>query len=230
MPSYYLSDVHLRLDRPERAERLARLVDRLGPGDDLTIVGDLCDFWYAARQIDGDPGRCAGLAALARYRDRGGSLTILAGNHDTWLGPYYERVLGARFLADALEVSRDGLRLLIVHGHRLKAATPWKTLLNSHAFLAGFRRLPGGLANFLDRQLNRTNRKNQAAFDRRGLAAYRDYVAGLGDAYDLVILGHVHLAVHDDASRPAMVVLGGWQKGSPYLTIAEGIATPKVDP
>ena len=72
MPDYFLSDVHLRLDQPDRGRRLALLVDRLRAGDSLTIVGDLCDFWYAARQFDADPMACAGLRSLASFRDRGG--------------------------------------------------------------------------------------------------------------------------------------------------------------
>ncbi len=59
--------------RPARSgRRLARLVDRLGPEDSLTIVGDLCDFWYAARQHRADPMDCAGLAAAGLVpRSRG---------------------------------------------------------------------------------------------------------------------------------------------------------------
>ena len=125
MPDYFLSDVHLRLDEPDRGRRLARLVDRLGPEDSLTIVGDLCDFWYAARQYRADPMRVRrALAALASFRRRGGSITILAGNHDAWIGPFYERTLGARFLPDTLEVEIQGLRIYLAHGHRLGAHTP----------------------------------------------------------------------------------------------------------
>ena len=47
LAAYFASDVHLRLDRPERGRRFARFVGGLEPGvDTLTIVGDLCDFWY----------------------------------------------------------------------------------------------------------------------------------------------------------------------------------------
>ncbi len=47
---YILSDVHLRYDRPDRGERLARVVSEMGRIDRLVIVGDLCDFWLASRQ------------------------------------------------------------------------------------------------------------------------------------------------------------------------------------
>jgi UDP-2,3-diacylglucosamine hydrolase len=226
---YFLSDVHLRLDEPDRGLRLARLVDRLGAADTLTIVGDLCDFWYASRQIDSDPMACAGLRSLASFRDRGGPITVLAGNHDAWLGPFYERTFGARFLSDSLEAEVQGLRALIVHGHRLKAHTPWKTVLNSRAFLAAFRLVPSPLANVLGSQLRRTNFKNQEAFDRRGLAAYRKYAERLPGDYDLVVLGHVHSPLDTTPARPRLVVLGGWHAHSCYLVVEGGAASHVVE-
>jgi UDP-2,3-diacylglucosamine hydrolase len=126
---YFLSDVHLRLDHPDRGRRLSRVVARLAPSDTLTIVGDLCDFWFAARQRQADPMSCEGLRSLAEFRSRGGSITVLAGNHDAWLGPFYEQTLGATFLPDRLETVIQGIKVRVAHGHRLGAHTPWKTVL-----------------------------------------------------------------------------------------------------
>ena len=218
MADYFLSDVHLRLDRPDRGERLARVVDRLGPAEALTIVGDLCDFWFAARQRQADPLTCPGLRALARFRDRGGSITTLAGNHDAWLGPFYEQTFGARFVPDGLERDLDGQRTLITHGHRLGARTQWKAALESRAFLAAFRRLPDWLADRLGEQLHRTNARNQDVFDRQGLATYQEQVRSLGDRYDRVILGHVHRPYQDDR----LVVLGSWLEGTAYFVTNGG--------
>ena len=230
MPDYFLSDVHLRLDEPDRGRRLAGLVDRLGGADTLTIVGDLCDFWYAARQIHSDPMRCSGLRSLASFRDRGGSITVLAGNHDAWIGPFYERVLGARFLPDSLEVEVQGLRAFIAHGHLLGAHTPWKTVLKGRAFLAAFRKLPSPLANVLGTQLRRVNRKNQEAFDRKGLAVYREYAERHPGDHDLIILGHVHSPLDTAPSRPRLVVLGGWHARNCHLVVEDGVASHVVEP
>ena len=229
MPDFFLSDVHLRLDEPDRGRRLARLVDGLDAGDTLTIVGDLCDFWYTARQMGADPMACAGLRSLASFRDRGGSIMALAGNHDAWAGPFYERTFGARFLPDSLEARVQGLRLLVTHGHRLKAHTPWKTALESRAFLAAFRLVPSPLADALGAQLRRTNARNQAEFDRRGLAAYREYVGRLPDRHDLVILGHVHRPLDTGPGRPRLVVLGSWHALSCHLVIEGGVASHVVE-
>jgi UDP-2,3-diacylglucosamine hydrolase len=230
LPDYFLSDVHLRLDEPDRGRRLARLVDGLEPEDSLTIVGDLCDFWYAARQYRADPMECQGLSALASFHRRGGAITILAGNHDSWIGPFYERTLGARFLPDTLEVEIQGLRLFLAHGHRLGAHTPWKEVLKSRAFLTAFRAVPSPVANALGAQLRRTNFRNQEAFDRRGLERYRRFAARLADAYDLVILGHVHSPLDTGDGPPRLVVLGGWYKDTCYLVLEGGIARHVIEP
>jgi UDP-2,3-diacylglucosamine hydrolase len=225
VPDYFLSDVHLRLDEPDRGHRLAALVDRLQAADTLTIVGDLCDFWYVARQIDADPMTCPGLRSLASFRDRGGAITVLAGNHDAWVGPFYERTLGARFVPDTLEVEVQGLRVFLAHGHRLGAHTAWKSVMKGRAFLEAFRRVPSPLANALGGLLKVTNRKNQEAFDRKGLAVYRTYADQAPGDFDLIILGHVHSPLDTAPARPRLVVLGGWHQANCYLVVADGSAT-----
>ena len=229
MPDYFLSDVHLRLDEPDRGRRLAQLVDRLTADDTLTIVGDLCDFWFAARQIDADPMTCPGLRSLASFRARGGSITVLAGNHDAWLGPFYEQTLGAKFLPDSLETNVQGLRLFLAHGHRLGAETRWKAGLKSRAFLNAFRRLPALLADSLGVLLRWANFKNQEAFDHRGLAVYREYASKVDPSYDLVILGHVHHPLDTAPNHPRLVVLGGWHTRNCYLVVDGGSAKHIVE-
>ncbi len=229
MADYFLSDVHLRLDQPDRGRRLSRLVDRLKADDTLTIVGDLCDFWFAARQVGSDPMTCDGLRSLASFRARGGSITVLAGNHDGWLGPFYEATLGATFLPDRLETEVQGLKILVAHGHRLGAHTPWKSVLKSRMFLEAFRRVPAPLADALGAQLRRTNLKNQEAFDRKGLSVYRKYASTLAEPYDMVILGHVHSPLDTGPDRPRLVVLGGWYHHSSYLVVERGSASHIVE-
>jgi UDP-2,3-diacylglucosamine hydrolase len=221
--AYFASDVHLRLDRPDRALRFARFVDRLGPDDPLVLAGDLCDFWFASRQRPAGFGDCPGLRALAAFRERGGRLTIMAGNHDLWLGPFYERALGVGLTPEPLEVEAHGLRVHLVHGHRLGARPLWKAGMESRAFLETFARLPGPLARRLGAVLDRTNVRGRADDERRHLAVFRDYAGRLAASADLAVFGHIHTAQDDPASRPRLVVLGGWHEQSSYLKIdAEG--------
>ncbi|HEX8201375.1 MAG TPA: metallophosphoesterase [Isosphaeraceae bacterium] len=230
MAAYITSDVHLRLDRPERAGRFARWVEGLDPADALFLVGDLCDFWYASRQRRADPRSCPGLRAVAAFRDRGGAVTILPGNHDGSLGALYESALGARFVPGPLDVELFGLRVHLVHGHHLGARRAWKGVMESRTFLRGFGLAPGPLARGLEALLEASNARGRAASDRRHLAVYRRYAAARADRVDLVVFGHIHHPTDEAAGSPRLVVLGSWHRGASFLKLDAAGAALRAEP
>jgi UDP-2,3-diacylglucosamine hydrolase len=227
VPAYFASDIHLRLDRPERSRRFARWVQELNPPDSLTVVGDLCDFWFASRQRRKAATLCEGLAALADFSRRSsGAVTLLAGNHDATLGEYYQRELKLRWNAGSLDLVAHGVRIHAVHGHRLGAQSAWKGFMETDAFLRSFGALPHPLAVQLEHLLDWKNERGREACDQRHLAAYRRYADQLADRADIVVLGHVHRMLDTGESRPRIVVLGDWlgDKMS-YLRVDETGAT-----
>lgn len=231
MADYFASDVHLRLDRPDRGQRFSTFVDSIGEGDSLTIVGDLCDFWFASRQVQVSPLQCPGLRSLATFRGRGGELTILPGNHDAWMGSTYIEALGARFSAEPWRRSSHGMSVFAVHGHELGARKPWKAVMESRAFLRGFRRLPGPVARALAVRLEDSNANALAETHRRHLETYRGAASKLieSGSVDLVLVGHVHDRFDEPIGRGRLIVLGDWISGSSYLRIDERGATFVVD-
>ncbi|WP_406695701.1 metallophosphoesterase [Singulisphaera sp. Ch08] len=230
MSSYFTSDVHLRLDRPERDQRFASWVESLGNDDSLTIVGDLCDFWFAARQYQTGLKSCQGLRALADFRIRGGQLTIMPGNHDGWLGPFYENEVGARFAPEPLEVEAFGLRIHLRHGHTLGGHPVWKGWMESRSFLTAFRSLPSQLATTFDHRLERRNEKNRELDDMRQLAAYRRYVDSCAGRADLVLIGHIHRSFEDAGSAPRLMIPGGWFGQSSFVKVDSSGAALVVEP
>jgi UDP-2,3-diacylglucosamine hydrolase len=230
VPVYFASDMHLRIDRPERARRLARWVDGLAPDDALYLVGDVCDFWQASRQTDADRSACEGLRALARFRSRGGALTVLTGNHDRWLGPYYESVLGARLVPEPQTVEAHGLRVFLNHGHRAGGRQPWKAGMESRAFLTAFGLLPEAVARGLERTLDSTNDRSRAEDEARLYGHFRDYLARVRPRADLAVFGHVHTPLDDPGTTPRMIVLGGWHGGASYLRVDGRGARLVVEP
>jgi UDP-2,3-diacylglucosamine hydrolase len=221
MASFFISDVHLRLDRPERGRRLARFLEGVAPDDDLTIVGDLTDFWFASRQQHGSPLQCEGLRALIRRRDAGGRTTVLLGNHDTWMGPYYRRVFGADVVVEPLDVVSHGLRIRLVHGHLLGARSSWKAAMESRAFLHAFGLLPAAVANRLAMKLKRSNARLLDKTDARHRVIYRRYAGTVADEVDLLVVGHIHIQWDDPSPSPRLVVLGGWHSATSYLRVDE---------
>jgi UDP-2,3-diacylglucosamine hydrolase len=219
--AYFASDVHLRLDRPERGRRFARFVRTLTASDSLAIVGDLCDFWHSSRELGPGEPLCEGLRALAAFRARGGTLTLLAGNHDAWLGPYYERVLGVGLTPEPAVVAPMGVRVHLVHGHLIGARPLWKGAMESRAFLKAFRKLPGIAANRLGQVLDRSNAHSRALSEARHLAVYQPYARRLDDSIDIAVFGHVHTPRDETTDGTRLVILGGWQERSSYLKIDE---------
>ena len=221
MPLIFLSDVHLRLDRPERGRRLARLVETLGRGDRLVVAGDLCDFWFASRQMTKTGPICEGLGALASFRERGGRLDLLPGNHDAWLGPFYQTVVGTGFEGSSLDVAMGGVRFRAVHGHRLGARSTWKGLMEARWFLRAFRALPDLVAGLMGSLLESRNSVHRGVTDRKYLAIYQEASSRFGADVDVCVFGHIHVTRDDQEGRPRMVVLGGWHHRSSYLRVEE---------
>jgi UDP-2,3-diacylglucosamine hydrolase len=216
---YFASDVHLRADHPERDHRFSSWVGSLTPADHLVIVGDLCDFWMAARPGENPPDRCLSLRALAEFRRQGGALAIMPGNHDTWLCPSYARDLGAEILTEPFDLTVHGLRIRLVHGHLLGARRLWKAGMESRTFFQMFGLLPNPVARGLDRLLTWKNERGLLADEERHLRVYRAYATACRDVADLVVLGHVHRPVDEAEDHPRLIVLGGWQRHSSYLRI-----------
>lgn len=220
MAHYFASDVHLRFDQPDRDLRFSNWLSQLRPDDSLLLAGDLCDFWMASRNSPTELlEKNVSLRRLAEFRSQGGELSIMPGNHDAWLCPFYERELGARIVSDPFELTVCGLRLHLVHGHLLGARRKWKAWMESHAFFTGFSRLPNPLARVLDGVLTRNNDRKLDSDEERHLRFYRIYAARLRGQADLVVIGHVHRAVDENATDPRMIVLGGWQARSSYLKV-----------
>jgi UDP-2,3-diacylglucosamine hydrolase len=213
------------MDRPERARRFARWVRTLDSSDSVSILGDLCDFWMATRCGEAELLQCQGIQALLDFRGRGGTLATMPGNHDLWICPFYERVLGANILSDPFDTTINGFRLHLVHGHLLGARRRWKAWMESHEFFRAFAMAPPPIAELLDQLLERKNQRNLEEDELRHLIVFRQYAAARLGQFDLVIIGHVHRSVDDVGSDPRMIVLGGWQKQSSYLQIDHAVAS-----
>ena len=221
MPDYFVSDTHLCLDQPQRGERLARLANQLRASDRLTVGGDLCDFWFASREMNRNAMQCAGLRALAEFRERGGQLTIIVGNHDASLGGFYEHRLGARVVAEPLDLVCYGQRVRLVHGHLLGSKSWWKSVLEWRVFLTAFSRLPSPIARRFQNLLEHSNQGNLEANHRIRRKLFRQYAQERIDRFDLFVFGHVHQPVDESLGSARLIILGDWVKTGSYLAIDE---------
>jgi UDP-2,3-diacylglucosamine hydrolase len=94
MKAYFISDVHLGLGSREveraKENRLLQFLHGALPDTEiLFIVGDLFDFWFDYRTVI-PRGFHRTLAALQEFTDAGKIIHYLVGNHDCWMGDFFE--------------------------------------------------------------------------------------------------------------------------------------------
>ena len=161
--------------RPSRAvgARVARWVHGLEAGDDLYLVGDVCDFWFASRRQKGDPMTDPALRALADFGPEVDSSQSCRATTTTGSAPSTKRPSARALVPEPLLVEAHGLRIHLVHGHRTGGRPPWKGIMESQAFLKSFEHLPAVIADRLDHVLESRNDESRERDERRIMPHYR---------------------------------------------------------
>lgn len=239
IPFYFLSDVHLGAGGPE-LERLkllklkklfAVISDRPGP---LYILGDLFDFWFEYRDVIQSE-HFEVLAEMLKLRQSGVEITLLAGNHDYWTGPFLEKQLGIKTFKDDLTIDLNGQKVLLCHGDGLDQ-TDWgyralKAVLRNHLSIKAFSLIHPGLAvsfahwfsRFSRNHLTRHKYVDQAPLERQ---AARLYALG----YRAVVFGHTHQPALKDMEGRVFLNLGDFFKNFTYGVYRDGkFILEKVD-
>jgi len=121
--TYFASDFHLgmdaRLSSRDRERQIVRWLDGISKdADALYLVGDIFDFWFEYRAVV-PRGFVRLLGKLAELVDDGVPLHIFTGNHDMWMGSYFEDELGIEVNRQPITTTIGGKRFLIGHGDGL---------------------------------------------------------------------------------------------------------------
>ena len=147
--------------------------------------------------------------------------SIMPGNHDAWLCPFYERELRRAIVPDPVRPHVYGLRLHVVHGHLLGRQAGLEVVDGKPRVLLELR--PHSRCRspvLLDRDSDLEQRPQARSSDEeRHLRVFRVYASRLEGLADLVVIGHVHRAVDESRAEPRMIVLGGWQARSSFLKV-----------
>lgn len=214
----FLSDVHLGT-RDCRADFLADFL-RSVECERLYLVGDIVDGWRLRKSWYWDAHHDEVIRLVMRMARHGTEVTYIPGNHDEmfrdWLGL---EVAGVRLTRDAVHVTADGRRLLVIHGDEFDGviryarflahlgdwAYEWALTLN-RLFNATRRRLGypyWSLSQWLKRQVKEAVK----TIDRFEVA-----LAGEAQARNLdgVICGHIHHAEMRDIGGIAYMNDGDW--------------------
>ncbi len=221
MAHFVISDIHLRLDEPERCSRFVKFVDGLAGSDTLIVVGDLYDFWFVSRQRD-RWSECVGRKALVSFRHRGGHLRVLSGNHDSALQSFVAEEIGVPFELEPVNLDLDGTRFHLTHGHLVGHRVRWKSFMESRTFLQLFSRVPDFVAKYCDEALRSLNNKRFAEQNLAQLMILRDFVQCHQELADVFVFGHIHDRIHEAIGDAELFVLGDWIEGQSYLVVDDG--------
>jgi UDP-2,3-diacylglucosamine pyrophosphatase LpxH len=198
----WLSDIHLGT----RGCKAEYLIDFLRHNEASTVylVGDIVDGWRLKKSWYWPQAHNDVVQKMLRMVRKGTRVIYVPGNHDEWLRDYtLLHFGGVEVLDEAVHVTADGLRLLVVHGDAFDAVVKhakWLAALGDNAYT---------LALVLNRYFNTLRRA--FGYSYWSLSAYLklrvknavQYIGSFADAlsdearrrgFDGVICGHIHHA------------------------------------
>jgi UDP-2,3-diacylglucosamine pyrophosphatase LpxH len=132
----WISDFHLGT-RGCKAEFLLDFL-RHTESEYLYLVGDIIDGWRLRRSWYWAQSHNDVIQKVLRKARKGTKVVYIPGNHDEWLREYTELQMGGvLLLPEALHVTADGRRLLVVHGDAFDGVmryAKWLALLGDWAY------------------------------------------------------------------------------------------------
>jgi UDP-2,3-diacylglucosamine pyrophosphatase LpxH len=219
----FLSDLHLGY----KGADIAALTDFLGgcDFDQLYLVGDILDGWKLEKRWHWTQDYCDFLDLLTTLRQRRVRITLVTGNHDeklrdilpVVLRPLILRRFGIRIEERCLHRTRDGRRLLVMHGDQFDGVL-WrgtsKTADRLWSWLTerGLMRPPRPVTLHKGRlrrwSLGRAIAREGGALGERYCAAALRRV--IRDGADGIVFGHSHVPLLERRQGRWLANCGSW--------------------
>jgi UDP-2,3-diacylglucosamine pyrophosphatase LpxH len=198
----WISDLHLGT-RGCKAEFLLDFL-RDTEAETIYLVGDIIDGWRLKKSWYWPQTHNDVIQKVLRKVRKGTRVIYVPGNHDEWLRDFTQLQFGGvEVVEDAIHVTADGRRLLVLHGDVFDAVVMharWLALLGDGAYTA---------ALWLNRHFNTVRRR--LGYPYWSLSAYLkgrvknavEYIGSFGEAVadearrrgvEGVICGHIHHA------------------------------------
>jgi len=233
--TYFVSDLHLGLQEAEaeqlkldRMEQLCSLIKEKGSA--LYLLGDIFDYWMEYRHVI-PKGFTRFLCMLSDLTRHGIAVSYHAGNHDFFLGRYFDEELGVKTFHGLQEVGIDGRVFMLAHGDGLgEGDIGYKLFARlvrnrfNLGLLTGFH---PDLATALMKKLSRLSRDHKPVDRVRDSGRLLHFASSLAQkkGFDYFVCGHNHvekIQVLDDSGR-CYVNLGTWIDGQyPYGLFDQG--------
>jgi UDP-2,3-diacylglucosamine hydrolase len=223
--TFFISDVHLGELPPEQEKtRLELFINFLkeleDSADRIFFVGDLFDFWFEYKYVIPKK-HFPILLQLSRLHDHGIEMHYLPGNHDFWLGNFFDHELGIKTYTEDWHGEIDGKKFYLFHGDGIARKDVGyrflRRLLRFPFNLRLFRWLHPDIGIPFARFVSGSSRQYT---NQLKLNDHNDYIVfarkKFEEGYDYVIMGHRHRPfVHEENGRKYMN-LGDWLENFSY--------------
>jgi UDP-2,3-diacylglucosamine hydrolase len=226
-PCYVFSDSHLGAASPAVERDVLSFLQALpGRAGSLIINGDLFDFWFEWKKVI--PRRSFRiLAALADFKDAGGEILWIAGNHDCWGGSMLRDEVGVDYHVGEWKGKLAGWRTRIEHGDGLRdkedrGYRALRAVLRNRLAIGAFRWIHPDLSTWLASGSSQASRTYLASADRgAGLRSIAIAELMANKYLDLIIYGHSHVAALERAApgRGVYANAGSWLGAPTFLVI-----------
>lgn len=231
MALYIFSDAHLGSATAEKeAEKVAKITELFElvkrDGERLIILGDLFDFWFEYKHaIPKDHHKV--LFMLTDLIKHGVRIDYVSGNHDFWMGDYFESEIGVTVSRDALETEYDGKRMHLLHGDGVAKADGGyrflKKILRNRFNIWLYRKLPPDWAIPLAKKVSGSSREYTSRRDHTFAPDYEEYAhKKLNEGFDLVAIGHLHIPIEKKFEHGVYINTGDFIHHFSYVRVGDG--------
>jgi UDP-2,3-diacylglucosamine hydrolase len=173
-------------------------------GDRLVILGDLFDFWFEYKHAI--PKEHTDVLLMLKELSRDGvRVDYVSGNHDFWMDDYFQTQIGLTMHRDSLEIEYAGRRIFMTHGDGLAKAD------RGYRFLKRvlYRKLPPDWAIPLAKWVSGSSRHYTSRRDHTFAPDYERFAeAKIGEGYQAVFIGHLHIPVRKQFERGVYINTG----------------------
>jgi UDP-2,3-diacylglucosamine hydrolase len=228
MACYIFSDAHLgggtageEQIKRAKLQQLFQIVEK--DATRLIILGDLFDFWFEYRYTI-PKGYHWILSRLFELRKKGIQIDYVSGNHDFWMGDFFQTELGVAVHRDILNTEIDGRKVHLIHGDGL-AKSDWgyrilKRILRNRLNIWLYRKVPTEWAYTLALKVSRGSRVHTSERDKSFVSDYEQYaIEKLQQGFAAVFIAHLHQPIRVDRENGVYINTGDFISHFSYVRI-----------
>ncbi len=223
--AYFISDLHIGVDNSDKEkQRQKKILEFLriisNDATHLYIVGDLFDFWYEYKQVI--PKKYFDfLHILKSMTLKNVEMHYLAGNHDFYLGKFFDEYLNIKTWQDEYTFELGGKKFFLLHGDGLakrdKSYRFLKRVLRNKTNNRIFRWLHPDLGIPFARVVSGSSRNFTRNINLQDENDYKEFAEEqFAGGYDYVLLGHRHIPLEYEKENHIYINLGEWFESNSY--------------